>query len=441
MKSTIANYKFVLGLLSITILFSCGKNHQIQNKDRKELNTDNAHVETGKKKNENNWTILSDTAVEREKKIPDDDWTGLAYKEIERKTIAIQRHNRIIDYKKTPDNKYILYLRTDDGHGNDFYYLTLSSKGDSLSAVKVRGPKKLFTYEVHDSCLYAVSSDIQTMEGYTSDYIYCFDTSWNHKWTKHIDVPKPPDGAAFLAITENGHIIIISNESDTANLSYRSFDLYGEMISEKPLSQEGQNYPVSINKSSDNNYILSIQEYSSETRTHYLSLIKINQDGKIIWTKKQPNFFPSKTILSKNGDIVVYGYYNSPILSEKEQGDYVKVALFDTVGNVKWVKEIKKYFESNPSCVIETKDGNFMFSSIVEKAFNHEKLAYIFELNKKGELTFEKQFNIHVGTSSRHAPILQSDDQLTLVFQKWIGKHGDPHHDLIQIIKFKEKEK
>ena len=109
----------------------------------------------------------------------------------------------------------------------------------------------------------------------------------------------------------------------------------------------------------------------------------------------------------------------------------------DKDGNLQWQKDIKQNISGMPGNIIETKSGNYLFSSTIEPIKDKGHKAYLFELDKNGELIFERNFTYDVGIGN--VPFLiRSEGQITMIFQKWIGKFGDPFHDIIQIIKLTE---
>jgi hypothetical protein len=84
--------------------------------------------------------------------------------------------------------------------------------------------------------------------------------------------------------------------------------------------------------------------------------LKLTQKGDTIWAKKHPNFYPSQTILSSNGDLIFYGSNYSPIEERKTHYCYLKIIVLDEEGNLKWQKDIKQNYYESPGNFIETKE-------------------------------------------------------------------------------------
>ena len=144
-----------------------------------------------------------------------------------------------------------------------------------------------------------------------------------------------------------------------------------------------------------------------------------------------------QTVLSSNGDLVFYGSNYSPIEEQKTHYHYLKIIVLDEEGNLKWSKETKQNYYEKPGNLIETKEGNYLFSSTITPIKDKGDRAYIFELNRNGELTFERKFEYSVGISS--VPyLIRTEGQITMIGQKWIGKFGEPFNDIFYITKLIE---
>ncbi len=380
----------------------------------------------------------------QEKQNDRDTNTKLHYELIGETSISFGGHNSILDFKTTADNNYLLYLRTnqeDNIHKNDFYFLKISPKGDSINSLPISFENFLTDYIELDEFYYVVTTDLKTMGGYTKDFLSKYDKNWKQIWSKKIDKPKYPDGSTVLTLTRNSDILLIANEfipkKTKIGISFRRYNLDGKLISENLLLTKGHSNPISIIQSADNNYYLTAEQYDQDANINSLWLMKLTQEGDTIWTKKYPHFYSRQTILTISGDLLFYGSNYSQTEEQKKHYHYLKIIYLDKEGNLKWQKDIKQNYYEKPGSIIETKSGSYLFSSTITPIKDKGDRAYVFELDKNGDLTFERKFEYSVGINS--VPFLiRSDGQITMIGQKWIGKFGDPFHDIIQVTRLTE---
>jgi hypothetical protein len=380
----------------------------------------------------------------QEKQSNRDKKTELHYEEISESSISFGGHNSILDYKSTADKNYLLYLRTnqqDNIHKDDFYFLKISPKGDSIGSMPVSFENFLTDYIELDQFYYVVTTDLRTMGGYTKDFLNKYDKNWKLIWSRKIDKPKYPDGSTVLTLTRNNEILLIANEflpkTTKIGISFRRYNLDGKLISENLMLTKGHSNPISIIQSADNNHYLTAEQYDQEANINSLWLMKLTQKGDTIWTKKYPHFYSRQTILTTSGDLLFYGSNYSPTEEQKTHYHYLKIIKLDKEGNLIWQKDIKQNYYEEPGNIIETKSGSYLFSSTITPIKDKGDRAYVFELDPNGNLTFSRKFDYSVGISS--VPFLiRTEGQITMIGQKWIGKFGDPFHDIIHITKLTE---
>lgn len=380
----------------------------------------------------------------QEKQSASDKKKELPYEEKGEFSISMGVHNSILDYKQTSENNYLLYLRAnreDNIHEYDFYLLKISPKGDSIISLPISFAKLLTDYIELENFYYVVTTDRRTMGGYTKDFLNKYDKNWKLIWTKKIDKPKYPEGSTVLTLTKNNEILLIANEfipkTTKIGISFRRYNLEGKLISENLILTKRYSNPISIIKANDSNFYLTAEQYDRTTNINSLWLMKLTQKGDTIWTKKYPHFYSRQTILTSSGDLLFFGSNYAPTEEQETLYHYLKIIYIDKEGDLKWQKDIKQNYYENPGNVLETKDGNYLFSSTITTIKDKGDRAYLFELNKKGDLTFERKFTYSVGISS--VPIIiRTEGQISMIGQKWIGKFGEPFHDIIQITKLKE---
>ena len=368
----------------------------------------------------------------------------LKYEELGDTTFSLGGYVSILDYKPTIDKNFRFYLRTnpkDDIHKQEHSFLTIGAKGDSISHIPIQFQHFLTDYIELEDCFYVVTTDRRTMGGYTKDFLNKYDKNWRLIWTKNIDKPKYPSGNSILRLTNNNELIMISDEyqpkTSNVGISIRLYNLDGKIISEKLILTKGHSNPISIIPATDSNFYLTAEQYDRESNINSLWLMKLTQKGDTIWTKKHPHFYPRQTVLLSNGDLVFYGSNYSPIEEQKTHYHYLKIIVLDEEGNLKWSKETKQNYYEKPGNLIETKEGNYLFSSTITPIKDKGDRAYIFELNRNGELIFERKFEYSVGISS--VPyLIRTEGQITMIGQKWIGKFGEPFNDIFYITKLTE---
>jgi len=366
------------------------------------------------------------------------------YEEISQTTIRIGGHVSILDYRPIADNNHLLYLRAnpkEEIHKQDFYFLTINSKGDSINSYPIRFDNFFADFIELDDFYYVVTTDRRTMGGFTKDLLNKYDKNWKLIWSNRIDKPKYPTGSTVLILTNNNEILLIANEcipeSSKTGISFRRYNLEGTLISENLILTKEMSNPISIIKSNDDNFYLTAELYNRQSDINSLWLMKLSQAGDTIWTKSYPHFFSRQTNLTRNGDLIFYGSNYSQSDERKTHHHYLKIIVLDRKGNLKWQKEIKQNYYERPGNFLETKDGNYLFASTITPIKDKGSRAYLFELDSNGDLTFERKFEYPVGINS--VPfIFRTEGQITMVGQKWIGKFGEPFKDIIHITKLTE---
>ena len=368
----------------------------------------------------------------------------LKYEDLGDTTFSLDGHVSILGCKPTIDKNFQIYLRTnpkDDIHKQDYSFLTIGAKGDSINQIPISFQHFLTDYIELDNCFYVITTDRRTMGGYTKDFLNKYDKNWRLIWTKNIDRPKHPSGNSVLHLTGNNEILFITDEYQTKTsklgISIKRFSLEGRLLSENVMMTQGHCNPISVINSNDNCFYLSAELYDRESNINSLWLMKLTQKGDIIWTRKHPHFYSKQTMLTSNEDLVFYGSNYSPIAEQKNTYHYLKIIVLDKEGNLKWQKDIKQNYYESAGNFIETKDGNYLFSSTITPIKGQGDRAYIFELNRNGDLTFDRKFEYPVGIGSTPY-LIRTEGQITMIGQKWIGKFGEPFKDIIHLTKLTE---
>jgi hypothetical protein len=373
------------------------------------------------------------------------------YEEKSKSLISFGGHSIILGCKPTADNAYLLWLTSEhlsNVPGEHYRFLKITPQGDSISSFPFSFEKLWATYpeldyyiEIaeyieYDNFFYAVITAGRINGADTKDYLCKFDKNWKLIWSKKVNNLKYLAGLTVLTITANKEIILVANEqipnSMKSGISIRRYDLDGKIITENLMLTKGICNPISIIKSADNNYYLTAEQDNDEPEISSLWLLKLTSRGDTIWTKKYTDFLPHQTLLTSNSNLVLYGNGFYP---KENPLNYLKIMVLDKEGNLQWQKEIKRNQDEIPGTVIETKAGNYLFSSM-----SQGEKTYLFELSQTGDLTFEKKSNYSLGVSpSARAPyLIKTDGQVTMIEQKRTRKSDSTIQDIIQVTKLTE---
>ncbi|MEM6298436.1 MAG: hypothetical protein AAF740_07090, partial [Bacteroidota bacterium] len=177
-------------------------------------------------------------------------------------------------------------------------------------------------------------------------------------------------------------------------LAFSHYDLNGSLLKENLLATDSIVRPKSIIPLEDGGYYISTKTNIPDTRNSNLLLLRVNDQGDILWSKKYANIYPKQTILTSRNELLVYGWNYSPEDEHESNEQYIKVLLLSSEGNLIWEKELKLFNHESPETVIETKQGKYLFSCIVDK----HKL-YVFRLDRQGNRSFRKP-SVPVGQGS-----------------------------------------
>jgi hypothetical protein len=361
------------------------------------------------------------------------------------KVFSLGFNNRILSHREIQDGNYLLSIQVNDYGGiynyKDFF-VKINQEGDSAGAKRIISSNQFpSNYIECGNYYYGIKIDSRTMGGYSKDFLNKYDKNWNLIWTKNINKPKWPDGNTILTLLKNSRILVIANEFKSKNhqgISISKYDLKGTLISSKLLSGDVHCNPISILATKDNNYFLTADKYDDKTKANSLWMIKLNTDGDTIWSKVYPNFYPKQTILTSKNEIVVYGSNYASGEGNNKMCEFLKVLMLDNNCNLKWQREINKNWYERPGNMIETKDGHFLFSSSITPIKDNGEFAYLFELDSNGNKIYENKFDYSLGIQSTPI-ILQGIKQIIMVSQKWIGRFGEPFHDIISLITLDRK--
>jgi hypothetical protein len=374
---------------------------------------------------------------------------SLRYEIISETSLAYADNNHLFDrIKKTTEGNYVFLLRTEPSIDKqnlygDRFLLTLSPDGDTLERKQVYDNFISPEYIELEDHYYVLAQDFDTMAPEGWIYLSKYDKNWKLLWRKTIGKPVAPDSNAELVLTSKKELLVIADEEQIPGdhktrpgLSVSRYLGDGNLISRKFYRQKDLLTSVSIIPSLDNHYFVSSFLYGPAGRA--FRILKINDAGDTLWTKDHKNFDPKHALQLKDSSLLFYGSDYTCMEKVTDSCQFTVVLKTDKNGNLLWRKELKGNHNEIQGNMVALQNSHYLFSTAIEPVKDKGWFVYIYELDKDGNRVFHKKFNFPAG--SQNAPVLlQGNNQVTLVSEKWIGKFGEPFRDAILITRMKEK--
>lgn len=348
-------------------------------------------------------------------------------------------YNWFSNFLKTKDSCFSLFVTPKNNEKrNQYNFIKLSPSLDTTYKHFVKFTHPLEDYLETGKAFYTVNSSKTTMGKPDGAYLSKYDKSWAKCWTKKIRNSASTDDNYLLHQATENELLLVTNDwygrGQYLAIEKRNLDgklLFRKEIIDKKFSQE----MFSILELKDSSLIIFTNLYDTAKfgeRT-YLGLLKLNKKGDLIWKKIFSEMILRQTLVTKEEDIVCFGktyYYEQ---DSNYDHHHLKVIVINKEGNLKWEKEIKKTRYDDVGSVAETADGNLIFSSTINPKFGWIQKIYLFELNKQGNIVYEKNLDSKSTTSS---PIFKSINKEIILANTWYIPNGfEAHTSKIQFIK------
>lgn len=303
-------------------------------------------------------------------------------------------------YLKDKDNTFSLLTmdmsNKSEGYNNKYYFIKLNYKLDTICKTKVKFTFPIDDYIETEKAYYTINVSRNTMNEDDGSFLCKYNKKWQLIWEKKIRKSTAPDDDFVLSINDKNELIIVSDDDwfDGRHTCLRleRRNVNGNLISQKTLPHKNNSKKIhSLLKTSDKNFLIVSNSYDIKNDRSYLELTKISQTGNVIWQKQYSAMKVEQALITREQSIVVFG--NSSIYDsvKNEFRHSLKTLLIDSKGKLIFEKKIEnKQYEYEANCVNETSEGNFVYASYIKKDTDLDRKIYLFELNKKGEMIFEK---------------------------------------------------
>ena len=155
----------------------------------------------------------------------------------------------------------------------------------------------------------------------------------------------------------------------------------------KEGGKKREGFVKSVIQPSDGGVLIAFHSQNQEIGDFaYPSIVKLNDDGKLVWEASYPSqghsSFPAQIIELKRGGYCL-------LASFRNQDDYenVRIIFIDQNGQLQWEKIYDFYGQNEfPLSMIEKKDGGFLILG------NRDEKSFYFQINEKGNLEYQYEF-------------------------------------------------
>lgn len=296
------------------------------------------------------------------------------------------------DYLNNNKN-YFDFLESYDDY--QFYYFRIDKNYDTLKKKLITFQEPIESFIATNNSFFVISSFKTTTSEPSHASLSKYDSNWKKLWTKTITSDISPDNNFVMTLNSKQELLIFSSQylQDSAK-SFKVFekrDLNGELLHKQKieLAKSTLWLPNNVVMTHDNNFLLTSVLFNVDEQNSVLELHKINNDGKIIWTKCYSNLKAVQTLILKNGNIVLYG---NTFDDNKQSNTYLhkklKIILADSQGNKVFQKVIEDKNDLEPGSVSETQDGKLIFSSSINPNYGLQNKNYVFELDLSGNIVY-----------------------------------------------------
>jgi hypothetical protein len=250
-------------------------------------------------------------------------------------------------------------------------------------------------------CLEPIQDSGFIVAGYTgvNSYFLKYDKNNNLNWESNIETSKGGVQAinSIISIPDNGFIATGDIYSPNTGLILIKLDENGDSIWTKKYFSDEYGHGLSLVKSLDNTgyYCLAMK---SNART---LLLKINEQGDTIWSRKiYEGYHAISMISTSDTNLVISAHENSCTLV------FTKI---DLSGNKIWEKKYNSDYTYNYcNHFSETQDKGFITANYMEPLQQNESYLWIMKLDEQGD----SLFSITSTVKLRPEKIMETNDNL-----------------------------
>jgi len=308
--------------------------------------------------------------------------------------------------QQTTDGGYIVAGWTDSfGSGEaDVYILKLNSKGEVQSQKTFGGKKDDEANSIQQTTDggYIVAGWTDSFGSGEADvYILKLNSKGEVQWQKTFGGKKDDEANSIQQTTDGGYIVagwtdsFGSGEADAYILKLNS---KGDLEWEKTFGGKNDYVANSIQQTIDGGYIVAGWTDSFDSGEADVYILKLNSKGEVQWQKTFGEEY-SQGGANSIQQTTDGGY----IVAGCKDGD-VYILKLNSIGEVQWQKTFGGWYDDEANSIQQTTDGGYIVAGWTGSFVSGERDAYIFKLNSKGEVDWQKMFG---GEDSDEAKSIQ----------------------------------
>lgn len=248
-----------------------------------------------------------------------------------------------------------------------------------------------------------------------------FDADVTLQWQRSY-FPKnaSAEGTRLIETTDGGFLIAGKIKSDLRGEAafLLKTNNTGTVIFSKQYFDFEDNYAVDITATNDGNYALLVNTDDIHFTKYGTCLLKIKPDGSLIWQQYIDNgnlsTYPESLLATSDGSLIVGGSAETIVQFNGRNRHIAQMMMtkFDESGNTLWSKNMvtSKLRGTYSSCVLEDKDGSYVFAGAVDPDNTDTSNAYLVKLNETGALVWTKTYDASVRNYTTFSSLIPTLD-------------------------------
>ena len=348
--------------------------------------------------------------------------------------------------RQTLDGGYIVAGVTQIEQTDDYYIIKLTASGEIEWEKTYGGSAQDYAYSIDQTSdggyivagiSYSSDGDVSVNYGAADYWVIKLDSFGELIWEKSFGGTQADKAFSIQSTSEGGYIIAgQSNSTDvdvtgnhgSADYWIIKLDSMGELLWQKSLGGDANDYAYSIDQTSDGGYIVAGISYSSDgdVSVNYGSndcwVVRLDSQGNLVWEKS----FGS--VGSQSGDEV----------RQTADGGFLVVGInnvlywilkIDSSGNLLWEQSYGGSGSDIPQSIATTTDGGCLVIGVStstdgDVSVNYGSIDYwVIKLDSFGELIWEKSLG---GTEADYAySIFETNNEGIVIAGRSYSNDGD----------------